>query len=156
MEIESKDLIWYGILASLTIAYLIALRGVRAAQHHHITHHSRWMMIACSIVGLWLLGYVTKQVLLGRESFGGTLQEYWTFYIPVLFIHTSLAMVTIGLAIANLYSGFRRLQNGTGVGAMVAGLSQHRFLGRVMMGTFTGTIATAYVVYLMLFHWFRG
>ena len=148
------DLIWYGVLVSMTIAYFMALLGVRAAKHHDVGHHSQWMIAACSLVGLWLVGYLTKQVLFGRDQFGGTEEEYWQYYIPLLLVHTSLAMMTIGLGVSNLYSGLSRLRNGIGVGAMVAGVSRHRLVGKVLIGTFTGTIVTAYIVYLMLFQWF--
>ncbi len=154
MEIEYKDFIWYGILGSITLAYFIALWGVRAAKHHDVTHHARWMVTTCTIVGLWLMGYVTKQLLFGREIFGGTNQQYWTIYVPVLTVHTSLAVATIGLAIANLYSGLCRLRYGIGAGAMVEGIHRHRLLGKLMVCTFTGTMLTAYLVYLMLFRWF--
>lgn len=151
---EFKDILWYSVLISITVAYLISLWGVRAAKHHDVKHHSRWMITACTIVGLWLVGYVTKQVLFGRDQFGGSESQYWSMYVPLLAVHTSLAMGTIGLAIANLYIGLTRLRHGIGVGAMVAGVSRHRVLGKLMVGTFSGTLLTAYVVYLMLFFWF--
>ena len=81
-------------------------------------------------MGLWLVGYVTKQVLFGRERFGGSPQQYWQWYVPVLSLHTVLASVTIGLGAYNLYIGLTRLRQGIGVGAMVAGVSRHRLLGR--------------------------
>ena len=151
---ELKDIIWYGVLLSITLAYLITMGGVRAAKRHDVSHHSRRMVAACSIVGLWLIGYVTKQILFGRDHFGGSVDQYWRLYVPLLTIHTCLAMATIGLAVANLYSGFTRLRRGIGVGAMVAGASRHRVLGKIMVGTFSGTLLTAYMVYLMLFYWF--
>ena len=148
---EAHDLIWYGVLASMTIAYAMALLGVRAAKQHDVFHHSKWMIAACSLVGLWLMGYVTKQLIFGRDQFGGTPDEYWSLYVPLLGIHTTLAITTIGLGLTNLYTGLSRFRYGTGVGAMVAGVNRHRVLGRWLVGTFSGTILTAYVVYLMLF-----
>ncbi len=148
------DVIWYGVLSSMTIAYAMAMVGVRAAKQHDVAHHSQWMIAACSLVGLWLVGYVTKQVIFGRDQFGGSIEEYWWYYVPLLIVHTTLAMTTIGLGITNLYSGLGRLRHGTGVGAMVEGVTRHRFLGRLLVVTFSGTIVTAYVVYLMLFQWF--
>ena len=50
--------------------------------------------------------------------------------------------------------GIRRLRHGIGAGAMVAGVTRHRQLGRFMQWTFGGTMFTAYFVYLMLFYWF--
>ncbi len=113
------------------------------------------MMIACTMVGLWLIGYVAKQALFGREQFGGTTQQYWRWYVPTLALHTILATVTIGLGVYNLALGLTRLRQGTGIGAMVAGVSRHRFLGKPLVWTFTGTLLTAYyMVFLMLFRWF--
>jgi hypothetical protein len=37
---------------------------------------------------------------------------------------------------------------------MVAGMTNHRLMGRLLVWTFSGTMATAYLVYLMLFQWF--
>ena len=151
---ESENIIWYVVLASMTIAYGMSLLGVRAARQHDVSHHSKWMIVACSLVGLWLVGYVSKQLIFGRDQFGGTSDEYWQYYVPLLTIHTTLAMTTIGLGLTNLYSGMVRLRYGTGVGAMVEGVNRHRVLGRWLVGTFSGTILTAYMVYFMLFQWF--
>ena len=149
-----KTMLWYGVLAAMTAAYLIAMWGVHSARRQDVPHHSRRMMIACTMVGLWLIGYVAKQVLFGREQFGGTIQQYWRWYVPTLALHTILATVTIGMGVYNLSLGLTRLRQGTGIGAMVAGVSRHRFLGKLLVWTFTGTLLTAYMVFLMLFRWF--
>ena len=151
---EMKTLLWYGALGSVTLAYVIALAGVRSAQTHDVTHHSRRMTIACTIVGIWLVAYVTKQLLFGRERFGGTESQFWTLYAPVFSAHMLLATATIGLGAYNLYMGLTRLRQGTGMGAMIACVSLHRRLGRVLVWSFSGTMVTAYLVYLMLFVWY--
>lgn len=151
---DTKTILWYGVLGSITTAYLIAMAGVRSAHHRDVRHHSRRMIVACTIVGSWLVAYVTKQVLFGREQFGGTPEQYWTRYVPVFTAHMLLAVTTIALGAYNLYTGLARLKQGTGVGAMVAGVSQHRRLGKLLVWTFSGTMATAYLVYLMLFVWY--
>jgi hypothetical protein len=46
--------------------------------------------------------------------------------------------------------GLHRLRYGS-VGAMVAGMATHRRIGKLLVWTFSGTMATAYLVYLMLF-----
>jgi len=153
ISMNAHDVMWYGVLLTMTVAYLMALWGARAAKHHNVPQHAQWMIAACTLVGVWLLGYVTKQVMFGRDQFLGTSEEYWQYYIPVLVIHTSLAVTTIGLGIANLYTGLTGLRFGTGVGAMVNGVGRHRMQGKVLVGTFSGTIVTAYVVYVMLFRW---
>ena len=94
---------WYGVLISLTAACLIAMAGVRSAKQHAIGPHSRRMIGACTIVGIWLVAYLSQQFLFGRERFGGTPAAYWSPYAPAW--------------------------------------------------TFSGTMPTAYLVYLMLFVW---
>lgn len=151
---DAKTMIWYGILGSVTMAYLIALAGVRSAKQHDVTYHSRRMIMACTIVGIWLVAYVMKQVVFGREVFGGTEQQYWQYYVPVFSIHMLLAVTTIGIGVYNLYTGLTRLRFGIGVGAMTAGVHRHRLLGKFLVGTFSGTMITAYCVYLLLFVWY--
>lgn len=152
---DLKAILWYAILTSVTAAYLVALAGVRSAKQHDVPHHSRRMLIACTIIGIWLVSYVAKQLLVGRERFGGSAQEYWTLYVPLFSTHMLLAVTTIGLGTYNLYMGLHRLRFGS-VGAMAAGLSLHRRLGMLLVWTFSGTMATAYLVYLMLFVWYPG
>jgi uncharacterized membrane protein YozB (DUF420 family) len=150
---DLKNWLWYGVLSSLTAAYLVAMAGVGSAKRHEVSHHSRRMIVACTIVGIWLVAYVVKQILFGRERFGGTTVQYWSFYIPLFSIHMALALMTISLGTYNLYMGLRRIRFGS-VGAMSARLSMHRRLGNLLVWTFSGTMATAYLVYLMLFTWF--
>jgi putative membrane protein len=148
---DSRSIVWLGIVALLTGAYLVGLRGVRAAQAGHVEAHAHGMLTMCTIVGAWLVLYICKQVVLGPERFKGSPTQYWALYVPVLVIHTALAVSTVGLAAYNLYVGMRKLRNGTGMGAMVAAVSSHRRLGRVMVWTFTGTMGTAYLVYALLY-----
>lgn len=150
---ELKTLLWYGVLASVTAAYVTAMAGIKAARRHDVAHHSRRMIVACTIVGIWLVAYVSKQLLLGRERFGGTEHQYWTLYMPIFTTHMFLAATTIGLGAYNLYMGLHRLRYGS-VGAMAAGMSWHRRLGRMLVWTFSGTMVTAYLLYLILFYWF--
>jgi len=149
-----ENLLWELVLVGMTMAYGLSLFGVRAAKRHDVTAHGKLMRVACGLVGLWLVAYVTKQLLVGRDQFGGTVEQYWSLYMPVLLVHTGLAMTTIGLGTTNMVVGLRKLRNGTGVGAMVGGVSRHRRLGHMMQWTFGGTLLTAYVVYGMLFYWF--
>ena len=138
----------------MTVAYGMTLLGVRAAKRHDVTSHRTWMTIACTLVGIWLIAYVGKQVVFGRDQFGGSSNDYWSLYVPLLIVHTGLAITTIGLGGTNMMIGLRRLKHGIGAGAMVAGVTRHRQLGHIMQWTFGGTLVTAYFVYLMLFYWF--
>jgi uncharacterized membrane protein YozB (DUF420 family) len=151
---DLKSILWYAVLSSITAAYLVALAGVRAAKAHDVPHHARRMIIACTIVGIWLIAYVSKQVLFGRERFGGTDTQYWSLYIPLFSTHMVLAMTTIAIGAYNLYMGLHQIRFGS-VGAMSAGMTVHRRLGTLLVWTFSGTMLTAYLVYMMLFVWYR-
>lgn len=152
---DLKSLLWYAVLSSLTGAYLVALAGFSAARAHDVAHHSRRMIIACTIVGVWLVAYVMKQSLFGRERFGGTNEEYWWLYAPLFATHMLLAVTTICLGAYNLYMGIYKLRYGS-VGAMAAGVTHHRMLGKVLIWSFTGTMITAYLVFMMLFVWYQA
>ena len=131
---DMKSGLWYGVLTSLTAAYLVAMAGVRSAKQHEVSHHSRRMIMACTIVGIWLVAYALKQVLFGRERFGGTDRQYWALYVPLFSVHMALAVTTISLGGYNLYMmGLHRIRNGS-VGAMSSSLSRHRRLGSCWSG----------------------
>lgn len=129
---DLKTILWYLVLSSLTAASLIVSAGVRAAKAHDGSHHSHRMIVGCTIVGIWLVAYVLKQLLFGRESFGGTETQYWSQYVLVFVTHMLLAVTTIALGSYNLSMGLHRFQYGS-VGAMVAGMTTHRRMGRVLM-----------------------
>jgi|CXWL01.1.fsa_nt_gi uncharacterized membrane protein YozB (DUF420 family) len=150
--LDLKSWLWYGVLTSITAAYLVAMAGVRSAKQHEVSHHSRRTIVACTIVGIWLVAYVLKQVLFGRERFGGPDAHYWSLYVPLFSVHMALAVTTIGLGGYNLYMGLHRIRYGS-VGAMSSRLSMRR-LGQLLVWTFSGTMVTAYLVYLMLFVWY--
>ena len=150
---DLKSWLWYGVLTSITAAYLVAMAGVRSAKQHEVSHHSRRMIVACTIVGIWLVAYVLKQVLFGRERFGGPDSHYWSLYLPLFSIH--MALTTISLGGYNLYMGLHRIRYGS-VGAMSFRLLRHRRVGQLLVWTFPGTMATAKLVYLMLFVWYPG
>lgn len=102
---DLKSLLWYGVLASITAAYLVAMAGVRSAKQHDVSHHSRRMIVACTIIGIWLVAYVLKQVLFGRERFGGPDRHYWSPYAQLFSVHMALEVTTISLGGYNLNSG---------------------------------------------------
>ena len=111
---ESKTVLWYAVLGMVTAGYLVTLAGVRAAKQHDLPHHSSRILAACTIIGLWLVAYVIKQALFGRERFGGTESQYWRLYVPILSFHMMCAVSTIGLGVYNWYMGLTRLRQGPG------------------------------------------
>lgn len=107
------------------------------------------------MVGFWLVAYVTKQLFGGRDQLAEW-PRHIALSIPVILVHTELAMTTIGLGATNMVFGLRKLQYGTRVGAMVGGIARHRRLRQMMQWTLGGTLLTIYAVYGMLFYWFSA
>lgn len=62
---DLKSILWYVVLTSITGAYFVALAGVRSAKVHDVSHHARRMSIACTVVGIWLIAYILKQLVFG-------------------------------------------------------------------------------------------
>ncbi|WP_455388963.1 DUF420 domain-containing protein [Petrachloros mirabilis] len=148
---DPKMIMWTSVLLGLTAAYGVAWVGARAARRGNVQPHSRWMLTMSTMIGMWLVAYLVKQLLFGTERFRGTTEEYWHWYVPILSVHITLAFVTIGLGVANLCSGLTSLRFGIGAGAMRAGVGRHRRLGRLLMWSLSGTMVTAYAVFVMLF-----
>ena len=151
---ETKFIFWHAVIATLTAAYILSLAGVYAGKKRNIEHHSRFMIVTCFITAIWLAVYICKQFLFGREKFHGDMLAYWVCYVPLFTSHMLLAGGTIAIAVYNLYTGLSRMRHGS-IGAMASCASRHRRLGRLFVWTFSGTMATAYLIYIMLFVLFR-
>ena len=80
--------------------------------------------------------------------------QYWRLYVPIFSFHMMCAVSTIGLGVYNLYMGLTRLRQGTGMGAMVAGVSSPSSTRALVGMDVFRHDTTAYLVYLMLFVWF--
>ena len=49
-RMDLKTIVWYLVLSSLTVAYLVVLAGVRSAKSHDVSHHSHRMIVGCTII----------------------------------------------------------------------------------------------------------
>lgn len=147
------QIIWYGIVGTITLAFGFSLWGLREARRHGVNRHVVWMTMTAGIVCVWLLGYVAKQIIFGREQFGGPNDIYYQVYLPIFLFHTLCAFVTISLWGYNLFQGVQylrqRIRNTTGVPGKI-----HRLAGRAAVMSFGATVLTSYLVYLMLFVWY--
>jgi putative membrane protein len=148
---DAKMIMWASVLLGLTVAYGVACLGAHEARKGNVQPHSRWMLTMSTMIGVWLVAYLLKQLLFGTEQFRGPGEQYRQWYLPILSVHIALAFVTIGLGVANLYTGLSSLRFGIGAGAMRAGVGRHRLLGRLLMWSLSGTMLTAYAVFFMLF-----
>lgn len=61
-----KTVLWPSGLVGITVTYLLTLKDMGTAHRHHVTRHSRFVISACTIVGLWLVAYVSEQLVFNQ------------------------------------------------------------------------------------------
>jgi len=64
-------LYWTGAFANMLVIVILAGVGVRERRRGRIRQHRRDMLIAAGLVGGFLVSYVLKLALLGREDMSG-------------------------------------------------------------------------------------
>ncbi len=104
---DAKLLYWTAALANLLLAVLCGARGVRRIRRRDVRGHRRMMLSAAGLVALFLLSYVFKVLLLGKEDRGA-----WDRTSLVsLYVHeTGILVMLLGGALAAARSlRFRRL-----------------------------------------------
>jgi len=148
-------IVWYVIMGAMTLAFAVALMGLRQARGHAIGRHAVLMAASAGMVLIWLVSYLAKQILFGRETFGGPEEIYYGLYIPLFIFHMLCAAVTLGLWGFNLHHGIRFLREKAS-NAQARPWHGHRLAGRMGVLSFGVTLVTAYLVYLMLFAWYPG
>lgn len=85
---------WTAALANLALLCGLALLGVRCARRSEIARHRRLMKIASLLVLAFLVSYLVKLAVLGREDRSGwTLFDLWLLRAHELFV---LQMVVAG------------------------------------------------------------
>jgi uncharacterized membrane protein YozB (DUF420 family) len=62
---------WSFALAVMAGVVAFAFTGVRAVRHGNVTRHRRCMLSAAALVGVFVLSYVVKLLVLGREDRSG-------------------------------------------------------------------------------------
>lgn len=87
-------LFWTGALVDLGLVCLVAMIGVRCARRGEIARHRRAMKVAGLLVVGFLLAYVAKVVLIGREDFSlWSRLDVWILRFHELFV---LGMLVAG------------------------------------------------------------
>jgi uncharacterized membrane protein YozB (DUF420 family) len=149
MGLDAKVLYWTGALVNLGAIVILALAGWRFARRREFQTHRRLMLGAAWLVVAFLVSYVLKVTLLGREQL-----ELWDErYVRTLHVHevcVTLMMVCGAGAIAQA----RRLGLPRGPGSraiepgrLARGIRIHRWLGRVgILASALGFATAAYVL----------
>jgi uncharacterized membrane protein YozB (DUF420 family) len=90
--LDAKLVFWCVALANLCAIVVFALTGVRAVRRGDVRTHRRRMLLAASLVGLFLVSYLLKVAVLGRED-----RSLWTALDrTVLYIHETFVVLMLG------------------------------------------------------------
>jgi uncharacterized membrane protein YozB (DUF420 family) len=135
--VDAGLLYWTGAFANMLVVAGLAVHGLRCARRREFRRHARAMRGAALLVGLFLLSYVVKGALLGREARGRwSPQALGTLRFHELCV---LAMLIAGAIALALGARLRRTRLVTAApGDPPAGGSlrrRHRLAGRVALAS---------------------
>ena len=137
---DPKLWFWYFALAWFLVSMASALAGWRAAVRGEIGRHRRWMQWVIYSVGIFVVAYVIKVALLGKED----LDPWSSAERTVLYVHESFILLML-LAGARA----RWLARGLPSGESPVRLA-HRRMGRVALICGMGALLTALAVLVSL------
>ena len=135
--VDPKLAFWTAAFANMLAIVAVATVGVRRARRREIAGHRRLMLVAASLVGLFLLSYVAKVGVLGREQLSLWEPRYvWT----LRFHETCVAVMVI--------AGVRAIWLGAREGFRDAARARaHRIAGRTaVVSALLGVASAGYVL----------
>jgi len=149
---DPKVLYWSGALANMALITVLALRGVRQVKGGDVAGHRRSMVLCVALVVGFLLSYVAKVMLLGREA----LDTWDGFYVDALRFHETcvLAMVVgggIALHRARALRGTRnRTRDPADPAAPARTVRAHQLAGRAgIVGLLLAVLSASVVLFGM-------
>ena len=149
MELDPKVAYWTGALANMLAAVACACFGVRRVRRGDVPGHARLMKAAGLLVALFLVSYVVKVLVLGREPL-----ELWEpRFVHVLRFHElCIAVMVLAGGVAFAIGTRRRLVDPIARAEAARGtiLRTHRRAGwTALISSAVGATAAAYVLYGM-------
>jgi uncharacterized membrane protein YozB (DUF420 family) len=147
--VDAKVVYWTLAFANMTLIAALALRGARSARRGEFARHARAMRAAALLVGLFLVSYVVKLAVLGREA----LETWSPGAVTVLRFHELcvLTMLVGGSVALTLGSRLRATRAVTGAPGDPFASPRlrltHRLAGRAaLLGAFLGAASAAIVL----------
>lgn len=141
---DPKVAYWTLALANMLAIVVLAAVAVRRVRRREVAGHRRLMLVAASLVGLFLASYVVKLFLLGREQL-----ELWDpRYVNTLRFHETCVAVMVLAGARALWLGARR---GAKQGFTdPARARSHRIAGRTaLVSALLGLASASYVLFGM-------
>jgi putative membrane protein len=119
------------------LSVLLLLAGFWAIKHRRVDLHRRLMVSAFAASSLFLVGYVAYHYVHGDTKFSGH-GAIRSVYFAILISHVLLSISVMPLALAALYSAFRRR------------FAAHARVARVLLPTWLYVSVTGVIIYFML------
>ena len=146
---DAKVVYWTGAWLNFSLVFAFALVALRRIRAGDAGSHRRYMITAACLVLLFLLSYVVKLMVLGRED-----MSVWSAGdVNVLRFHESCVGVMVAAGSLNLWLGrrLRSTRNVTGDHAdpvaSKAVLRTHRIAGRTaVIGAVLGWLSASFVL----------
>jgi len=99
---------WTAAFANLLLVVALGVAGVRRIRRRRARGHRRMMLTAVSLVGLFLVSYVVKVLVLGREDRSAWSQAgLWTLYVHEAFVAAMLASAAVAVSRARSFGPLR-------------------------------------------------
>ena len=124
-------------------AFVLIVAGLVAIKRGHETVHKRRMLSAACVSALFLISYVTYHLTCEEVSFKGEGAVRYVYFF-ILITHVVLAVVVVPLVVITVVLGLRDKRK------------QHRRMARITAPIWVYVSVTGVVVYVMLYHMFRG
>jgi len=126
-----------------TTALLSLYAGYRAIKRREINRHKLFMTIAVILILAFLVMYVTRISLGGVKEFKGPEEIRLFIYLPLLFIHVVLSIISVPTVMYNIISGFI-------IPVQDIPRTKHPKIGKLAVWMWGISLFLGVVVYLML------
>ena len=144
---------WSGALVNLGVIVFCTLTGVQRIRAKDVVGHRRRMLIAMSLVGAFLVAYVLKVAMLGRED----KTDWATLDFVILYTHEFFVTAMLAGSAVALYRA-AKFRAGLGPNLRLPpdenplqGVERHKRAGRVAVWTSLLGFLTAIGVLLVMF-----
>jgi len=145
---DAKFAFWCGALANMAVIFALVLRGVACARRGEIESHRRSMLTAAALVAGFLVAYLAKSFVLGREDMSvWSAAHVWNLRIHETFVLGMLVAGGSALVRARAFAGTReRTRRASDPAAPPSSLRSHKRAGWVAVVSAAFGFLTAAIV----------
>ena len=150
---DAKLIYWTGALINLGVVVWLAAAGVRRIRAQDLPGHRRRMVASSGLVGGFVVSYLIKVILLGKEN----LKVWDSQSLTILYLHeTCIALMLIGGGYAG-WRAWRFRSRLPSTGPLEDRLSpemgrrHHRYAGWLALCTGAAALTSAFLVLYGMF-----